>query len=851
MWVKVTRVLVSAVTLPFTVKRQPKTLATLMQHNAHVGKDPVLVVSRSHLRDADHRVEKRLAEKRAHAARPVLPVESQDGQVDALVDLQGPIQRLRDTGVVPGGAGSGAAADFGDVDDADVCDGAGLAGNVGEDEEDGIEPRPPADEEGDGGGGPLRGLAAGVKGDIMHLMDRVLRHVPKGHGATPLFSRAFSHALMFYNAKDAAAAQRLAAEIWLDKTWRQVQYYMAAWVNRRVRRTVPHPDIIAPRLEKLFKDFAGILYASNKQPLFTSATWKAARQVIQLVKEGWVTDPVDAPLYVLRRYDHNNLPLWLCSRGTNSNEGSVHQKLVENFLGMKGTSAELISFALLEWVGRHNQRAARNYRTGAPDMGHPDVWIVDDIIFYQQFIFGERVSHHAHQRADEFELPEFYCGVTTLSPDILEDCGLPGKEMMEQLSPTLPALPQQKRYLAKKMGTGVPLLPVHTTEEKLLYGEVQRKLRRELGGRPSAADITVAFNRVVGDDWLRCAAKMAAADATAAKVTASRSKKKALKAVKLEQPSLYFKSTSHMVAYQAFYDRTQHEASTILLSHPVQSRTTAAASNSTTADFVDDATTMTPVASQAAPQRRPRTAVADQRAGAWGRGQGEGGAGATHGGQVGRRAPGRPPSGGGRTPSGGGPASGGRAANVDLTTAVWPPGGAGKCECACRSGRDRHFQLLWCRGHGFSGVRRHGAELWRWRRHGAGGARRRDDGAATQEEAQTALLDVHQIDVPGNRRKQGCPVWQRLHGVPASAPPVGTARQLPEGSRVAGIGLGGGAASAAVRSTRLPRLQPRPIGLPLPPSSRSLHSQSAIGSASSARHPSHLVSGVRMGPRTT
>ena len=75
-WVKVTRVLVSAFTLPFTVKRQPKTLAILMQHNAQIGKDPVFVVSRSHLRDADHPVEKRLAEQRAPAARPVLPVES-------------------------------------------------------------------------------------------------------------------------------------------------------------------------------------------------------------------------------------------------------------------------------------------------------------------------------------------------------------------------------------------------------------------------------------------------------------------------------------------------------------------------------------------------------------------------------------------------------------------------------------------------------------------------------------------------------------------------------------------------------------------------------------------------------
>jgi len=105
--------------------------------------------------------------------------------------------------------------------------------------------------------------------------------------------------------------------------------------------------------------------------------------------------------------------------------------LFKNFHGMKGSSAVLISYVLVEWVARHSQRAALNNRTGATDIRHPDLWDVDDIIFYQQFIFGERVFHHAHPRADEFEWPEFYCGVVTLSPDILEDCEFPGKKMME------------------------------------------------------------------------------------------------------------------------------------------------------------------------------------------------------------------------------------------------------------------------------------------------------------------------------------------------------------------------------------------------------------------------------------
>jgi len=193
----------------------------------------------------------------------------------------------------------------------------------------------------------------------------------------------------------------------------------------------------------------------------------------------------------------------------------------------------------------------------------------------------------------------------------------------------LPALSQQQRYLAKMMGTGVPLLSVHTKEEKLLYGEVQRKLRRDIGGRPSAGAITVAFNRAVGDDWLRRAETSAAADGAAPKGDGRRSKKTTANAVKMEQPALFIKSTSHMVAYRAFYDRTQKEASTIFLSHPDRTRTSAAASNSATAEFGLDATAITPVASRSAPRRRTNPVAAQQRAGVVRAGKGADGVGAT------------------------------------------------------------------------------------------------------------------------------------------------------------------------------------------------------------------------------
>jgi len=592
-WVRVVRVLVPSFILPFASKRQPSTLAALVQRSETIGTEPVFVVARVHLRDASHPIEKRLADQRAEAAHPVPPVPRGDGAMDALADLQEPIDHMHNLGVVPGVGsqavgGGGVAGDH--DDDGGTWGGAGMAAEA---RDDGLldEAEVQDGEEDNGGPAVPRGLTSGVKGDIMHLMDRVLRRVPKNHGATALFSRCFSHALMFYNSADAEAARNVAAEKWPGMTWREVLYRQADWVNRRVRRTVPAPKVIVPRLEKLFADFGKIVDASTKQPLFNEATWKAARHVIQTAKGGWVTDPVGAPLYVLRRRDQDNLPLWLCSRGTNSNEGSVHQKLVKNFLGMKGASAELISYSLLEWTLRHNERAMRNTPSGPTNIGHSDVWILDDILKLREHIFKSRLSHFSHLLAADFDLPEFYCGVTTLSPDVLEDCGLPEAAMLSQISPLLPKLSTQKRYLTKAMGTNVPLLPVHTKEEKILYQDVMRRLRHDLRRAPSATEMTVDFNRVVADDWLRRAEQLASV--------------KDRKRYGFKQPTLWFKSQSHMLLYQSFYERSQNVTSTILLSHPDKSRTTIAGSNVSTIDFGAAAMDISPVSGRP-PPRQPR-----------------------------------------------------------------------------------------------------------------------------------------------------------------------------------------------------------------------------------------------------
>ena len=267
------------------------------------------------------------------------------------------------------------------------------------------------------------------------------------------------------------------------------------------------PSVLAPRLQSVSSQFGSVIDASTKQPLFSAAARRAARQVIKFAADGWLSDPPGVGLYVLRPRDRDNLPLWLCCRGTNSNEGSVHQKLFKNFMSMKGASAELVHFAMVEWVHRHNLRAAHNNRPDFHSIGHSDVWILEDILQLQVEVYGERVSYLSYQAAGDLEVPEFHVGVLPISPDAIISHGLPQGEMLNTLQLVVDGLPEQKMWLAARMGVGVPVLPVHTLPEKLLYFKVQRVLRQKLGGPPTALQVCVEFNRLVGEMYLELVGK--------------------------------------------------------------------------------------------------------------------------------------------------------------------------------------------------------------------------------------------------------------------------------------------------------------------------------------------------------
>ena len=608
--VKVTNARMPAFVLPFHRAGSPKTLRELIIEARESGRSASLLVQRCQLHDASHPHAK-IGDGTSEGTM-VPGVGEGEGTYDARADLV--IDHAELSRVLSFGGGARGAAKGGLVDGAGFDSGSDDARNstgssrAADDGSTGLfDRRAGSGDAGTtnsgacggrgngvgGGGGQAATNAAredcmwersGVKGDMFHAMDRMLRVIPKGHGALGLFSRTLSHAMMLFNKTDAEKARKVAATKFPNMSWGDVLLRQADWVSKHVRRFVPKPSVLVPRLEAVIEEFQDCVDADTQQRLFSPVAKLAAKSVLDMARKGFLSDPPGISMYVLRKFDRDNLPVWLCCRGTNSNEGGVHQKLVRNFLSMQGASMELVSFVMLEWVQRHNIRAENNNCQDAVFLGHYDTWLMDDIVAIERDVYDTPVACPKWVRADDFDAGDVFVGVMSMPADKVEQCGLPTGALREQSLPVIKALSQQKRWLAKTLGSVFPLLPVHTIADIYLFHEVMRRLHMELDRRPTPTEVAKAINSSTTGRWVQLA--------LASPVVGGRRKVS-------RQPSVFHKSVSHVEAYLKDYERSNNVVKTVGILAPLTKRAAIVEKKAAYEAFGEVADTLQPVVSSA------------------------------------------------------------------------------------------------------------------------------------------------------------------------------------------------------------------------------------------------------------
>jgi hypothetical protein len=148
--------------------------------------------------------------------------------------------------------------------------------------------------------------------------------------------------------------------------------------------------------------------SETKLPLFNTAAWDRANNVLAEILAGHVADPPGVQFYFQSlntkgepMFDEHGLPLLDCNRGTNDVENS-HKQLLATF-GSWCTGAEMVDCLLAE--RRHRYNVSEHKWRGFPKTGHNDTWIIDH---WQAAAAGGREPQRAHlQSFIDFKLHYF------------------------------------------------------------------------------------------------------------------------------------------------------------------------------------------------------------------------------------------------------------------------------------------------------------------------------------------------------------------------------------------------------------------------------------------------------------
>ncbi|KAH9478811.1 Werner Syndrome-like exonuclease [Psilocybe cubensis] len=167
-----------------------------------------------------------------------------------------------------------------------------------------------------------------VKKDIFHAFHMI--PISVNHGARPSFLRAMRDHLMRWDPKIRVTVDE-ACQKHFNLTFEQMLLRNPRFIAERTPRYVPSPSILVPALKLVFETYGNALDVKTGLPLFSADAQQKANAVIELAREGYLSDIEGVVLYERAGIDKYGLQKYKCLRGTNNVEGGPHGDIYRKF----------------------------------------------------------------------------------------------------------------------------------------------------------------------------------------------------------------------------------------------------------------------------------------------------------------------------------------------------------------------------------------------------------------------------------------------------------------------------------------------------------------------------------------
>lgn len=196
-------------------------------------------------------------------------------------------------------------------------------------------------------------LRSRVLKDPFHVFN--MFYLSTTHPLRPHFTRELRDAIFVPDQADKSRIDSWGAIQNPPQTYNTLRNSSPQWVRERCKHIIPAPKKLCHLVSRVFRTYGPLIDPRTKKPLFTTDNWKTAKHVLELIKNGYLSDPPGIPLYTTVGLDKKSggLPLYRCARGTNATEGGVH-KHIRARLPKCGASIRHVNACLHDFVLYHN-----------------------------------------------------------------------------------------------------------------------------------------------------------------------------------------------------------------------------------------------------------------------------------------------------------------------------------------------------------------------------------------------------------------------------------------------------------------------------------------------------------------
>ncbi|PPQ83785.1 hypothetical protein CVT24_007139, partial [Panaeolus cyanescens] len=305
-----------------------------------------------------------------------------------------------------------------------------------------------------------------IKKDIFHAFHML--PIPLNHGARPAFLRALRDHIFRWDTDSKRRVEKVCREKF-QVTFDTMLLRSPRWIHERVPRYVPAPSVLVASIHQVYDKFKDATDAKTGAHLFTPVVKAKADAVLELARQGYLSDIENVPMYEKSGVDSYGLQKWKCLRGTNNVEGGPHGDIYRKF-GALHAGARLTTNCLTDHRTWYNLQAFAKHNFGVDWDYHHNLAMINRTSFLLNFLSGTVNGAHSYTdwiNGDLYEQTDRTFGICPF-PESL-------RLRLDMQSYSVESAAQFKLknsnddWLRKRQGLALPILPPTTLEARVYF----------------------------------------------------------------------------------------------------------------------------------------------------------------------------------------------------------------------------------------------------------------------------------------------------------------------------------------------------------------------------------------------